>query len=97
MLATSDIQSIPILQHPIIMYKFLSPDWNETCSIKLYNDKTYVILYVKSIAFKLSIGKQLRTPSLTQQHLIAIKNGEPIDAASASENSNNYDIDMQKE
>ena len=83
----SDInkQLIPILQHPITTYKIILPDINVTCNLKFYDDDTYSIPYIKSIAPSSYIGKQLPTQTFTQQYLIAIQNEEPIHAASALE------------
>ena len=79
------IQPLPILTHPITTYKIILPDFNETCTLKFYDDNAYGIPYIKSIPPTSFIGKQLPKQTLTQQYLIALHTEEPIHAASASE------------
>ena len=84
-IATSNIQPIPILQHPITTYKIVLPHINESCMLKFYDDPTYGIPYIKSIPPSPYIGKQLPKISLTQQYLISLNKEEPIHATSATE------------
>ena len=87
-ISTCDIQPISILHHPITTYKILLLKLNETCPIKFYDDKTYGIPYIRSIAPTSFIGRQLPPTSHTQKYLISLENEEPIYAASATEEYN---------
>ena len=84
-IATSTIQPIPILNHPITTYKLILPNTNVTCSLKFYDDATYGIPYIKSIAPSSYIGQQQPKISLTQQYFISLNEEEPIHATSAAE------------
>ena len=83
-ISETKIQTIPILQYPITKYKIILPDFNETCIIKFYDDKTFNLPYIKSIPSTSYIGKQLPEPSRTQQYLISLQDEEPIHATSAT-------------
>ena len=85
-IATSAIQTLPILQHPITTFKIILPKMNENCTIKFYDDEFYGLPYIRSIPSTSFIGKQLPKTALTQQYIIALENEEPIHATSASQN-----------
>ena len=85
-IAKTGIQPIPILQYPsITTYKIILPNLSETCAIKFYNDETFGLPYIKSIASTSFNGQQLQKLSLTQQYLISLQTEKSIHGTPASE------------
>ncbi len=49
-ISETKIQQIPISQHPITTYKIILPEFNETCTLKFYDDAAFGLPYIKSIS-----------------------------------------------